>query len=316
MSIINQIVISEIEINKALLNMDSSYENNLEIEDDFLNYTFPYMYRIDDNLEEKIKNKENIYSNMLFPYKYQIDDYKENKEKTKKETRETDKSQIKNNKYQEIKKTKKEKIFKYLKVNRKRGRLNNESKIKKFKGRHNKFSDDNIIRKIKVRFLKYLMNFLNLLHSDCTGNKNSKFILLLDSSFTSNINRKDNLEWFDKTIKDFFSNKISSRFTKIKSNENINKIKEFYEKEKNSPIKLIQIMEMKIRDLYEIYIKEEKEEGFEELNNLYYDKRQLENEMRQKKEDKINEYLEKYEDFAKNLEQKFQNKGIRNYNKK
>ena len=38
--------------------------------------------------------------------------------------------------------------------------------------------------------------------------------------------------------------------------------------------------------------------------------------MRQKKEDKINEYLEKYEYFAKNLEQKFKNKGIRNYNKK
>ena len=38
--------------------------------------------------------------------------------------------------------------------------------------------------------------------------------------------------------------------------------------------------------------------------------------MRQKKEDKINEYLEKYEYFAKNLEQKFKNKRIRNYNKK
>ena len=75
-------------------------------------------------------------------------------------------------------------------------------------------------------------------------------------------------------------------------------------------------MELKIRDLYEIYIKEEKEEGFEELNNFNYDKKQLENEMRQKKEDKINEYLEKYEYFAKNLEQKFKNKGIRNYNKK
>jgi hypothetical protein len=160
------------------------------------------------------------------------------------------------------------------------------------------------------------MNFLNLLHSDYTGIKNSKFILLIDSSFTRNINRKNNLEWFDKTIKDFFSNKISSKFKKIKLDENIINIREFYEKEKNNPIKLIKIMELKIRDLYEIYIKEEKEEGFEELNNFNYDKKQLENEMRQKKEDKIKEYLEKYEDFAKNLEQKFKNKGIRNYNKK
>ena len=201
MSIIKQIDISEIEGNKAHLYMACSYENNLEIEDDFLNYIFPY--RIVDYLEENIKNKENIYSNMLpsyksdleiddfgnylFPDKYGIDDYKENKEKTKKET---DKSQIKNNKYHEIKKTQKEKIFKFLKVNRKRGRLNNESKIKKFNVLHNKFSDDNIIRKIKGRFVKYLMNFLNLLHSDYTGSKNSKFILLLDSSFTRNINQK------------------------------------------------------------------------------------------------------------------------------
>ena len=72
---------------------------------------------------------------------------------------------------------------------------------------------------------------------------------------------------------------------------------------------------MKIRDIYEIYLKDEKEEGFEELNNFIYDKKQLENEMYQNNEANIQEYLEKYVDFAKNLEQKFKNKAKRNYNK-
>ena len=171
------------------------------------------------------------------------------------------------------------------------------------------------MQKIKARFLKNLMNYLNFLYSDYTGIKNSKLILMIDPSSSRNINRKDCLEWFDKKIKDVFSYKISLKYKKFNRNTNIIKIGNFYEKEKNNSIKLIQILEMKIRDIYEIYLKDEKEEGFEELNNFIYDKKQLENETYQNNEANLSEYLEKYVDFAKNLEQKFKNKAKRNYNK-
>ena len=201
------------------------------------------------------------------------------------------------------------------KLNKKRGRLDINSKRKIINAPHNKSSNDNIMQKIKARFLKNIMNYLNFLYTDYIGIKNSKLILMIDPSSSRNINRKDCLEWFDEKIKDVFSYKISLKYKKFNQNTNIIKIWNFYEKENNYSIKLIQILEMKIRDIYEIYLKDEKEEGFEELNNFIYDKKQLENEMYQNNEDNIQEYLEKYVDFAKNLEQKFKNKAKRNYNK-
>ena len=244
---------------------------------------------------------------------------KVNQEQTeKKETKETDKSQLKNDEYNiKIKRPKKStQIFKIIKKNKKRGRIDNNSK-NKINGQHNKFSEDNIIQKIKARFLKNLMIFLNILYSDYIGIENSKLILLIDSSSSRNINRKDNLEWFDKSLKDVFSYKLSSKYRKVSSNENIIKIGKFYEKEKNNKMKLIQILEMKIRDIFNIYINDEKEEMFEKLNNLDYDKKQLEKKMLQnyKDENKMKEYLEKYENIAKNFEQKFKNKGIRIFGK-
>ena len=115
------------------------------------------------------------------------------KEPSKKPTNETDKPQIKNEKYHmEIKKPKKkEKIFEVKKSNKKRGRLDIHSKRKEINAPHNKSSNDNIMQKIKARFLKNLMNYLNFLYSNYTGIKNSKLILMIDPSSSRNINRKD-----------------------------------------------------------------------------------------------------------------------------
>ena len=51
------------------------------------------------------------------------------------------------------------KIFKINKCNRKVGRLKKNTKIRF--GMHNKFSEDNIIRKIKANFIKKFMNYIN-----------------------------------------------------------------------------------------------------------------------------------------------------------
>lgn len=238
---------------------------------------------------------------------------------SKKETNSSDnKSQIKYKDYNlQIKAQKSSKIYNIIKVNKKRGRLNKKSKKKNIYAPHNKLTDDNILRKIKARFLRNLLNFLNFLYSEHIRIINSKLILPIDPSIARNIHGSDNSKWFDKKIKDVFSYKVSSIFKAHNPDENIIKIGQFYQKEKNNHIKLIKVLEMKIREIYDIYIKDEKVEGFEEFDNLDNDIKQLEKVMHKNNEDKvkIEEYLEKYGLFAKNLEKKFQNKQIRNHKK-
>ena len=53
---------------------------------------------------------------------------------------------------------KKEKIFDISKVNKRKGRLKKNSIVI---GKHNKFAEDNIIRKIKRKFLENLRIYIN-----------------------------------------------------------------------------------------------------------------------------------------------------------
>ena len=291
-------------------------EDNISYVDIF--FINDYNFQFEDEFQFSQELNDVYSENLEISLKEENEKNKENIGPNKKETKEeTVKSQLIKDKHNmNIKKAKKQEIFELKKINRKRGRLNDESKSKHIIAPHNEFSDDNIIIKIKARFLRNLMNFINLSYSAFIGIENSKLILMIDPSSSRNINRKDSLDWFEKKIKDVFSCKISSKYKKFKPNENIIQIRKFYEKEKNSQIKLIRVLGVKVRDVCEICVKDEKKEGFEELNNFYYDKKQLENKMYQKNKANIKDYLEKYEEFAKNLEEKFKRKEIRNYTKK
>ena len=67
--------------------------------------------------------------------------------------------------------TKKGKIFKIIKSNNKKGRMKKNSVII---GKHNNFSQDNIIRKIKARFLEKLRKYLNNEYQSYLFKKNFK----------------------------------------------------------------------------------------------------------------------------------------------
>ena len=97
--------------------------------------------------------------------------------------------------------------------NKKRGRQTNLKEEKKI---HDKFSSDNILRKIQVHYINFIIYFLNdILRSIGIRKK----FLKLDYEFKKNVNQQNIAELKNKNIGEIVSNKIS---TKYKKEENIN----------------------------------------------------------------------------------------------
>lgn len=62
--------------------------------------------------------------------------------------------------------------------------------------------------------------------------------------------------------------------------------------------------------MYNIYINDEMPEGFEEYTNLKDDINKLYEDMKAKNEDRIEEYIQEYENIAKNLERFLMKKNL------
>jgi hypothetical protein len=214
-----------------------------------------------------------------------------------------------------------EKIFnivKEKKKNTKIGRANKNSK-NKYHITHDKFSMDNIIRKIKASFLLRTMKFINHEYGEYLRKRQRKKIAKLIQPISPDESRKikkeDNLKWFDLKIKDFYSNKISAKCHNHEEDENKIKIKKLYNEEKDKSMKIFQILEMKIKEMYDIYINDEIPEGFEEYKNLKDDIDKLKEDMKKKNEEGIEKYISEYEKTAKNLYLIFIEKKSRNIKK-
>lgn len=206
---------------------------------------------------------------------------------------------------------KEEKIFSISKLNNKRGRLSNDLKNKNLITPHDKFSQDNIIRKIKNRFLKSLMNFINKEYSSYLISQKKEvkeLIFPIKTSVSKNIKKLDNLAWFGQKIKDVYSCEISKKYKIYEKNENIKRIHKFYEEESSNQIKLIKILEMKIEDIYNIYISDEKVVGFETFDNLKSDMKKLEDKMAGSDKEEIKNYFNEYEKNAKGLKKIMEDK--------
>jgi len=146
---------------------------------------------------------------------------------------------------------------------REKKKYNNSSTLRE----HNKFSDDNIIRKVKIYFTKSLLNFVNELYQEeyeelnkKNKNKNSsydqdlkekKWILPLEHKIVKKISKQENLDWFNMTIKEYLSSNISRKFN-YPSEHNKQKINNLCKENKFE--KLIQFLEKeKIKDIFDIY---------------------------------------------------------------
>ena len=181
------------------------------------------------------------------------------------------------------------------------GRKKKESLIK---GNHNKYSEDNIIRKIKTNFFKFINEYLN----KKLKNKNYQF-LKLDSTINENLKKDYNEKLMETKIKDLYYNaSISSKYrTKKKkySDANRNLIEEIFNKMEENDV--ISILDLSYLDLFEEFRNNYLEKFLEHIRDEEVKKNELEND--------INAYLENIRNLCLNYEEWFKNKKGRDRSK-
>ena len=99
--------------------------------------------------------------------------------------------------------------------NNKRGRKTNSTNRKT----HDKHKSDNIIIKIKAKLFKYALIFVNKLLNMNEENK----LLKLDYKYINKLKIKDDLNLLEMTLRDFFSQNISSKYNISKEKLDYNK---------------------------------------------------------------------------------------------
>ena len=170
-------------------------------------------------------------------------------------------------------------------------------------GKHNKFSEDNIMRKIKSGFSSYVHEKLN----ESFINKKYKFYQI-DSKINENLKKDYNEKLMKRTFKDLYSNsQISGKFRKKKKdgfNYNKNIIDEI-ENPNNDEEKELEVID----NLNKTYL-----DLFGEFRTLYLE--EFLNKIRKKEENKeskeaINKYISKINSLCMDFENWFLRKNGR-----
>ena len=210
------------------------------------------------------------------------------------------------------------KIFNISKVNKKVGRMLKKLK-KKFKAAHNKYSEDNIIRKFKARFQDILLKYINYRHSKFmeTKGKSKKIKLLqrINPEESRKIGKADNLRWFSTKLKELFSSDLSQKCSLYNSDYNRCKIENIYKN--NEDLDVINILEKEVIVMYNLYRNNVKIDGFTTLEDdlkMLREKMEKENEEAEEEED-VELYLSNYRNIAMRLDKIFEDKKGRNKKK-
>jgi adenylate kinase family enzyme len=183
---------------------------------------------------------------------------------------------------------------------------NNLSFLKKGKGRKkknsnefclkSKDSNENIYKKIKSHFLKFLISLLNFLIFDSFGYQ--KFIFRKLNNSLSKNNIQFNKILFEKTLREILIENISSKFKHIREDENKNVLIELEEYPKFKDI-----FSFKIKYFYCFYITKK----YPKYKNINF-QNLLENEKIECNKNNINDenfnielYLKKFENIGMNF---------------
>jgi len=204
----------------------------------------------------------------------------------------------------------KEKIFNIVKINKKIGRIKKYSLLK---GKHDKLSQDNIIRKIKGRFHEKLRLYINEEYKKYISKKYIKkrkiknWLKKINPKVSRKIKKEENMKWFKLKIYEIFSENVSIRYSSSSPDYNKKKINNLFSL--GDANDLIEILNSNVEDYFDKYVNDEKIEGFKTLKD---DIKELRADMESSKQNNINEYLKKYEYTAKNLKEIFNKKNPRN----
>jgi hypothetical protein len=182
----------------------------------------------------------------------------------------TDKNQIKNNRF-------------FIQKKRKLGRKPHMSDNICY---HTKYSHDNILRKIKAKFFKKIINFINSrIISTNSSIKNT--LKPLNGKISQNNNISFNLNLLNTKLKDIILNfPMNKKFKMIDDNYNKNIINSIYQEKVTG---LIDVLEMTFLDIFKIFrdLKEtEKLAGLDKYDSVI-------RELQKKGED--DEYIKKLE---------------------
>ena len=129
---------------------------------------------------------------------------------------------------------------------------------------HDRMAADNIIKKIKTEFFKYMILFINNIISRINLIYNHK-IYKIDYELINRLNREIDLKYLNTTLKDLLSLNVSPKFTKVESESNKNYIKKILdEKSIDETIKFA--LNMTFRDFIDIFSYKKK---VKELLNEY-----------------------------------------------
>ena len=222
-----------------------------------------------------------------------------------------------NNKYTDIEnitlKTKilrKGRIFRITKDNKNLGRI---KKNTNYIGKHNKFSEDNIIRKLKGRFHEKCRIYINkeykryLLNNKHDIKKVNDLLQRISPKISRKIKKEANLKWLKLKLYNVFSENVSEKCSLYAPEHNKKEIERLFKE--NEAKNVIDILNKPVKLMFEAFVNNINIPGFETLDS---DINELEEKMRKDGQDNIKEYLIKYRKVAHNFESIFIKKSSRN----
>ena len=175
-------------------------------------------------------------------------------------------------------------------------------------GVHDKYSDDNLTLKLKVKLFEAILNYINNNFKEIPSinNKNilvceKPFLVKIKQKVIKNINVKYSQDLFNSKLKDIFSLDISKKIKKLKPSYNRDLINKIYEEKEQT--KIISILNKTFLECLEQF---RGSKNYEELEGLekYYD--DVINEFNAKGESQ--DYIEKFKYIANTFEKTYQEK--------
>ena len=195
-----------------------------------------------------------------------------------------------------LKKTK-EKIFLIKRIKKqKRGPKSIYQNKRKFV--HAKIATDNIVKKIIRNFIKYLINKIN------KKIKSKQKLKIIKPNLTKLRYNKIYKYMISTTLGEMLSGELSDKYSTLKKKDkyyNKNIIHKIYENYDDNE-RLIEVLNLNVSEIYEIYINKQKEKKISDFNGLEEDIKKI-----SVKNDK--KYQEKYRNIALGLIQILKKRG-------
>ena len=191
-----------------------------------------------------------------------------------------------------------------IKLKKKRGRKRKSPKIEK-KEPHNKYSDDNIIKKCKHLVLKYTLEFINnkikkVYNGNIENGPLKKELQIINNSQKSNSHAEFNKNFIKKKLGEIFSENISGKYKKnYPHNHNKLLIEELMnEKDENKQSFFNKLFNLNFIQCLDHFIGKK---YIKELNGLQYFEQIKDNILNKYKEDG-NTYIKYLDYYLKNFE--------------